>query len=195
MIGTLLAMARLSNIPACPMIAGAYVNLIRSMPLVLVIFWFYFLVPYIGQWITGASPADPGRRISFGAGDVHVVRSRLFLRDHARRHPVDPARPGAGGAGARHGLLDLDGLEIILPQAFRNMVPVLLTQTIISVSGHVAGLRDLGHRFPRRSVQGRPARRAPGRDVSVRRRSSILSSRSPPPTGVRRLQHRIAIIR
>ena len=34
--------------------AGAYVNLMRSIPLVLVIFWFFFLVPYIGQWITGA---------------------------------------------------------------------------------------------------------------------------------------------
>jgi glutamate/aspartate transport system permease protein len=36
-------------------VAGAYVNLIRSIPLILVIFWFYFLVPYIGQWVTGGS--------------------------------------------------------------------------------------------------------------------------------------------
>ena len=49
--------------------------------------------------------ADPGRRIRLLARHLHAVRSRLFLRDHARRHPVDPARPGGGGAGARHDLL------------------------------------------------------------------------------------------
>src|SRR5262245_36580716 len=53
--GTLLAMMRLSGITALSLPAAGYVNLMRSVPLVLVIFWFYFLVPYIGQWITGAS--------------------------------------------------------------------------------------------------------------------------------------------
>src|SRR4029079_9626061 len=49
--GTLLAMMRLSSFTVLAAIAGAYVNLMRSVPLVLVIFWFYFLVPYIGAWI------------------------------------------------------------------------------------------------------------------------------------------------
>src|SRR6187431_180749 len=53
--GTLLAMMRLSRFPLLGLPAGAYVNLMRSVPLVLVIFWFYFLVPYIGAWIIGAS--------------------------------------------------------------------------------------------------------------------------------------------
>ncbi|MBV9260824.1 MAG: ABC transporter permease subunit, partial [Pseudolabrys sp.] len=53
-IGTLLALMRLSGKTPLAFPAGFYVDLIRSMPLVLVIFWFYFLVPYIGQWITGA---------------------------------------------------------------------------------------------------------------------------------------------
>ena len=52
--GTLLAMMRLSSIKPVSWIAGAYVNLMRSIPLVLVIFWFFFLVPYIGAWIIGA---------------------------------------------------------------------------------------------------------------------------------------------
>jgi hypothetical protein len=43
-----------SDLPISVLAAG-YVNLMRSVPLLLVIFWFYFLVPYIGQWITGAS--------------------------------------------------------------------------------------------------------------------------------------------
>src|SRR6185503_16469954 len=49
--GTLLAMMRLSAFKPLSIIAGGYVNLMRSIPLVLVIFWFFFLVPYIGAWI------------------------------------------------------------------------------------------------------------------------------------------------
>src|ERR1041384_4442334 len=49
--GTLLAMMRLSSMKAVSLLAGAYVNLMPSIPLVLVIFWFFFLVPYIGAWI------------------------------------------------------------------------------------------------------------------------------------------------
>src|SRR5215218_5755900 len=53
--GTLIALMRLSGFKLLGWIAGVYVDLMRSLPLVLVIFWFYFLVPYIGQWLTGAS--------------------------------------------------------------------------------------------------------------------------------------------
>src|SRR5713226_10198588 len=49
--GTLLAMMRLSGFAPLSLLAAGYVNLMRSVPLVLVIFWFYFLVPYIGAWI------------------------------------------------------------------------------------------------------------------------------------------------
>ena len=49
--GTLLAMMRLSSIRPLAWAAGAYVNVLRSIPLVLVIFWFYFLVPYMAAWV------------------------------------------------------------------------------------------------------------------------------------------------
>src|SRR5256884_7883200 len=49
--GTLLALMRLARFRWLSALAGAYVNLMRSIPLVLVIFWFYFLVPYIGAWL------------------------------------------------------------------------------------------------------------------------------------------------
>ena len=51
--GTLLAMMRLSSYRWLNVPAAGYVNLMRSVPLVLVIFWFYFLVPYIGGWVIG----------------------------------------------------------------------------------------------------------------------------------------------
>src|SRR5688572_11966318 len=52
--GTLLAMMRLSSHKILNVPATLYVNLMRSVPLVLVIFWFYFLVPWIGGWVIGS---------------------------------------------------------------------------------------------------------------------------------------------
>ena len=53
-LGTLLALMRLSKFIVLQKFAETYVNIIRSLPLVLVIFWFYFLLPYIGQWVLGS---------------------------------------------------------------------------------------------------------------------------------------------
>ena len=129
-IGTLLAMARLSNIPGMSQVAGAYVNLIRSMPLVLVIFWFYFLVPYIGQWITGAS-----RPIQVGAFLSALVTFTLFEAAYfceIMRAGIQSIPRGQVQAAGALGMSYWTSMrEIILPQAFRNMLPVLLTQTII----------------------------------------------------------------
>src|SRR5467141_1721591 len=71
--GTLLALMRLSGLKLLGWIAGLYVDLMRSLPLVLVIFWFYFLVPYIGQWVTGAS-----RPIQVGAFWSSLVTFMIF---------------------------------------------------------------------------------------------------------------------
>jgi len=129
-IGTLLAMARLSNIPGMSQVAGAYVNLIRSMPLVLVIFWFYFLVPYIGQLITGAS-----RPIQVGAFLSALVTFTLFEAAYfceIMRAGIQSIPRGQVQAAEALGMSYWTSMrEIILPQAFRNMLPVLLTQTII----------------------------------------------------------------
>src|ERR1044072_5303010 len=58
----LLALVCLAPIKPLSAFAGAYVNLMRSVPLVLVIFWFYFLVPYIGAWVGGwPQPIQIGR--------------------------------------------------------------------------------------------------------------------------------------
>src|SRR5258707_483074 len=136
--GTLLAMMRLSSIKPVSMFAGAYVNLMRSIPLVLVIFWFFFL------------GADQGRRVLVGGDHVHHVRGGVLLRDHARRHPVDPARSGVVGLRARPGLLADHGQDrpaAGVPQhaagaAHADHHPV---------PGHLARVRDLGHGFPGRS--------------------------------------------
>ena len=129
-IGTLLALARLSNIPGLSHVAGVYVNLIRSMPLVLVIFWFYFLVPYIGAWMTGAS-----RPIQVGAIASSVITFTMFeaaYYSEIMRAGIQSIPRGQVAAAQALGMTYLQTMGyIVLPQAFRNMTPILLTQTII----------------------------------------------------------------
>ena len=72
-LGTLLALARISGGKVLSTIVTGYVNLMRSLPLVLVIFWFYFLVPYLGQWLTGAP-----RPIKVGGFSSALLTFALF---------------------------------------------------------------------------------------------------------------------
>ena len=128
--GTLLAMMRLSSFKVLAAIAGAYVNLMRSVPLVLVIFWFYFLVPYIGAWIL-RSPQP----IQVGAFYSSVITFTLFEAAYyceIMRAGIQSVSRGQVSAGYALGLNYWQTMgKIILPQAFRNMLPILLTQTII----------------------------------------------------------------
>src|SRR5947208_12600151 len=128
--GTLLALMRLSGLAPLSLFAAGYVNLMRSVPLVLMIFWFYFLVPFIGQWITGAS-----RPVQVGASVSSFVTFTLFEAAYfaeIMRAGIQSIPRGQVGAAQALGMTYLQTMGyIVLPQAFRNMVPVLLTQTII----------------------------------------------------------------
>jgi len=128
--GTLLALMRLSGLAPLSLPAAGYVNLMRSVPLVLMIFWFYFLVPFIGQWITGAS-----RPIQVGAFMSSLVTFTLFEAAYfseIMRAGIQSVARGQVGAAQALGMTYVQTMSyIVLPQAFRNMMPVLLTQTII----------------------------------------------------------------
>ena len=128
--GTLLAMMRLSSFKPLSVAAGAYVNLMRSVPLVLVIFWFYFLVPYIGAWILRES-----QPIQVGAFYSSVVTFTLFEAAYyceIMRAGIQSVSRGQMSAGYALGLNYWQTMgRIVLPQAFRNMLPILLTQSII----------------------------------------------------------------
>jgi len=128
--GTLLAMMRLSGFAPISLIAAGYVNLMRSVPLLLVIFWFYFLVPYIGQWMTSAD-----RPIQVGAFVSSFVTFTLFEAAYfaeIMRAGIQSIPRGQVAASQALGMAYLQTMSyIVLPQAFRNMVPILLTQTII----------------------------------------------------------------
>lgn len=130
LLGTAIAMMRLSGIKILAIPAKIYVNFMRSLPLVLVIFWFYFLVPYIGQWMTGAS-----RPISVGAFTSALVTFTLFeaaFFSEIMRAGIQAIPRGQTAAAQAIGLTYGQAMRtIILPQAFRNMLPLLLTQTIV----------------------------------------------------------------
>jgi len=128
--GTLLAMMRLSAFKPLAWFAGAYVNLMRSVPLVLVIFWFFFLVPYIGAWIL----REPNP-IQVGAWMSAVITFTMFEAAYyaeIMRAGIQSVARGQVWAGYALGLNYGQTMgKVVLPQAFRNMLPVLLTQTII----------------------------------------------------------------
>ncbi len=128
--GTLLAMARLSSFKPLATLAAGYVNLMRSIPLLLVIFWFYFLVPVLVQAVTGAE-----RPPQIGAERSAYITFIMFEAAYfceIMRAGIQSIPKGQVGAAYAIGLDYWQAMRlIVLPQAFRNMLPVLLTQTII----------------------------------------------------------------
>ncbi len=128
--GTLLAMMRLSSFRALSVLAGAYVNLMRSIPLVLVIFWFFFLVPYIGAWIL--REPNPIKVGPFYSALVTFTMFEAAYYCEIMRAGIQSIPRGQVWSGYALGLDYWQSMgHVILPQAFRNMLPVLLTQTII----------------------------------------------------------------
>ncbi len=129
-LGTLLAMMRLSSVKSMAWVAAGYVNGLRSIPLVLVIFWFYFLVPYIGAWIIGS--ATPIKVGAFTSALVTFILFEACYYCEIMRAGIQSIASGQASAGYALGLTYWQVMrKIVLPQAFRNMTPVLLTQTII----------------------------------------------------------------
>jgi len=128
--GTLLALARLSPIKPVALFAAGYVNLMRSIPLVLVIFWFFFLMPQVFQLITGAE-----RPPQIGAERTALITFIMFEAAYfceIMRAGIQSIPRGQVYSAYALGLTYGQSMRlVILPQAFRNMIPVLLTQTII----------------------------------------------------------------
>jgi glutamate/aspartate transport system permease protein len=129
-LGTCLALLRLSGGRALATLVTGYVNLVRALPLVLVIFWFYFLVPYLGQWATGASrPIQVG---GFASALITFIVFEAAYFSEIMRAGIASLPRGQEYAARALGLTRLQGMRyVILPQVFRIMLPVLLTQTIV----------------------------------------------------------------
>jgi glutamate/aspartate transport system permease protein len=128
--GTLLAMMRLASIKPMSVLAGGYVNLMRSIPLVLVIFWFFFLVPYIGAWIL--RQPNPIKVGAFWSALITFTMFEAAYYCEIMRAGIQSIPRGQVWSSYALGLNYWQTMaQIVLPQAFRNMLPVLLTQTVI----------------------------------------------------------------
>ena len=144
LIGTLLALMRLSSFKALNLIAQAYVNLFRSIPLLLVLMWFYFAVPFIYTAVTGNYLTIDTALVS------SIVAFMLFEAAYFSeivRAGIQSIPKGQTSAAYALGMSYGQSMRlIILPQAFRKMTPLLLQQTIIlfqdSTMVYAIGLLD-----------------------------------------------------
>jgi glutamate/aspartate transport system permease protein len=141
--GTILAIARLGGNRILATLAATYVNLFRSVPLVMVILWFYLIVPQAIKAVFGE-----------GIGDIRLASAltafALFEAAYYSeiiRAGIQSVPKGQVAAGQALGLTNGQTMRlIVLPQAFRNMMPLLLTQAIILFQDtslvYVIGLSD-----------------------------------------------------
>ncbi|MBU3578860.1 amino acid ABC transporter permease [Polynucleobacter sp. 73C-SIWE] len=121
-VGTFLALMRLSGKPILVYPATFYINTMRSIPLVMVILWFFLLIPMlIGKPIG----ADLSATITF------IAFEAAFFAEIVRAG-IQSVPRGQAYAGEALGMTYGQNMRlVVLPQAFRNMIPVFMTQTII----------------------------------------------------------------
>lgn len=127
--GTLLAMMRLSGRRTLQWFAAGYVNVFRSIPLVMVLLWFFLIVPQLLQKVFGLSPSNDLRMTSA------LVAFSLFEAAYYAeiiRAGINSVARGQIGAAYALGLTYPQAMRlVVLPQALRNMLPLLLTQGIV----------------------------------------------------------------
>jgi glutamate/aspartate transport system permease protein len=142
--GTLLAMARLSSFKVLSYPAAGFVNLIRSIPFIMAIFWFYFLTPELMKWLTGQQGEAVG---PFTSAIVAFIMVESAYYSEIIRAGIQSVPRGQPWAAYALGLNYWQSMGyVVLPQAFRNMIPIMLTQAIILFQDtslvYVVGLKD-----------------------------------------------------
>ena len=121
-LGTVLALMRLSGRKWLVLPAAFYVNTLRSVPLVMVILWFFLLIPLL---IGRPMGAELSAVITFTVFEAAYYSEIM-------RAGIQSVPRGQVHAGYAVGMTYAQCMQlIVLPQAFRNMLPVLLTQTVI----------------------------------------------------------------
>jgi len=122
LVGTILALMRLSGKPWLVLPATVYVNTMRSIPLVMVILWFFLLIPLIIGKPIG---------VNLSAIITFIAFEAAFFSEIVRAG-IQSIPKGQVYAGQALGMTYSQNMRlVVLPQAFRNMIPVFMTQTII----------------------------------------------------------------
>lgn len=127
--GTLLALMRLSPMTPLRWFATGYVNLFRSVPLVMVLLWFFLLIP---QLLTELFNLSPGTDVRLTSAMVGFALFESAYYAEIIRAGIQSVPKGQLSAATALGLSRAQAMRlVILPQALRNMVPLLLTQAIV----------------------------------------------------------------
>ncbi|MGB7540833.1 MAG: glutamate/aspartate ABC transporter permease GltK [Burkholderiales bacterium] len=141
--GTLLAMMRLSADRVVAWLAASYVNLFRSVPLVMVLLWFFLIVPSLLKAVFGEGIAD----IRLASAFTAFALFEAAYYSEIIRAGIQSVPSGQASAAYALGLSYGQAMRlVVLPQAFSNMMPLLLTQAIILFQDtslvYVIGLAD-----------------------------------------------------
>ncbi|CAH2773140.1 MAG: Glutamate/aspartate ABC transporter, permease protein GltK (TC 3.A.1.3.4) [uncultured Paraburkholderia sp.] len=127
--GTVLAMLRLSSIKLLQWFAKGYVTIFRSIPLVMVLLWFFLIVPQVLQNVLGLSP-DLDIRLASAMVAFSLFEAAYY--SEIIRAGIEAVPRGQVNAAFALGMNYGQAMRlIVLPQAFRAMVPLLLTQGIV----------------------------------------------------------------
>ena len=127
--GTLLAMMRLSSIRSLSWFAAGYVNIFRAIPLVMVLLWFFLIVPHLLETIFGM-PRGSDMRLGSAIAGFALFEAAYY--SEIIRAGIQSVPKGQMAAANAVGMTYVQSMRlVVLPQAFRNMVPLLLTQGII----------------------------------------------------------------
>jgi len=122
LLGTLIGIARLVRSPWVSLPAKIYVEFFRGVPLVMVIFWFWFIIPTL----LGRSLPEYGVALT-----AFVVFEAAYLAEIVRAG-IQSVPRGQVEAATATGLTGAPMMRyVILPQALRNMIPALVTQFIV----------------------------------------------------------------
>jgi glutamate/aspartate transport system permease protein len=127
--GTVLALLRLSGVKPLEWFAKGYVTLFRSIPLVMVLLWFFLIVPQFLQNVLGLS-AEVDIRLASAMVAFSLFEAAYY--SEIIRAGIQAVSRGQVNAAFALGMTYMQAMKlIILPQAFRAMVPLLLTQAIV----------------------------------------------------------------
>jgi glutamate/aspartate transport system permease protein len=127
--GTLLAMMRLSSVRALSWFAAGYVNFFRAIPLIMVLLWFFLIVPHLLESLLGF-PRGSDMRLGSAIAGFALFEAAYY--SEIIRAGIQSVPKGQMAAASALGMSYGQSMYlVVLPQAFRNMVPLLLTQGII----------------------------------------------------------------
>jgi glutamate/aspartate transport system permease protein len=128
-LGTVIALLRLSSLRVVSLAAKLYVNTFRSIPLVLVLLWFFLIVPQVLQGLFGLSP---GTDVRMASALVAFSMFEAAYFSEIVRAGIQSVPRGQYQAAYALGMTYGQNMRlIVLPTAFRNMTPLLLTQVIV----------------------------------------------------------------